>query len=151
MMSCGGRDQRHESGKDECVSNHARVLATGSYRMPPCLGDTAARAGDARRRFTGVVDSAACSADKLPTPSTRGWCSIYSWIAIASGLVVFNSPLFVFPALLSERGLPDVPWGKVGLFFAIQTSAATAQARFTSDAAGAQTALEQYEHQRETR
>jgi len=46
---------------------------------------------------------------------TRLVFRIYSWIAIASGLVVFNSPLFVFPALLSERGLPDVPWGKVGL------------------------------------
>ena len=35
------------------------------------------------------------------------------------------------------------PGERSGSFFAIQTSAATAQARFTSDAAGAQTALEQ--------
>ena len=40
---------------------------------------------------------------------TRLVFRIYSWIAIASGLVVFNSPLFVFPALLSERACPMSP------------------------------------------
>ena len=46
---------------------------------------------------------------------TRLVFRIYSWIAIASGLIVFDSPPFVFPALLSETGLPGVPWGKVAL------------------------------------
>jgi signal transduction histidine kinase len=47
---------------------------------------------------------------------TRLVFRIYSWIAIPSGLIVFDSPLFVFPGLLTETALPGVPWGKVALF-----------------------------------
>jgi signal transduction histidine kinase len=46
---------------------------------------------------------------------TRLVFRIYSWIAIASGLIVFDSPLWVFPVLLGDTSLPGVPWGKVGL------------------------------------
>jgi signal transduction histidine kinase len=46
---------------------------------------------------------------------TRLVFRIYGWIAIASGLVVFDSPLFLFRTLLGETTLPGVPWGKVGL------------------------------------
>ena len=115
---------------------------------------------------------------------TRLVFRIYSWVAIAGGLLVYLWPLKFFPDVLAGGDLAGLPWGRFAVLrtvagnvvalgmcasgfrrriettlsvvvardlhdavkqqlFAIQTSAATAQARLTSDTDGVTSALEQ--------
>ena len=47
---------------------------------------------------------------------TRLVLRIYAWIAIAVGLIVFNSLDWQLPDLHTVRDLPGIPWGRAGLY-----------------------------------